>query len=125
MDYNQYYLDQAKGSIQQYQVFRGSPFQRGYGLGNAFKRFFTWAIPLLKQYAMPIAKNVGKEIVNNVANVANDAIEGKNIKDSVKDRIQTSLEKLKNQKGSGKRKRKQKQNIYKKSKKQRTLDIFD
>ena len=54
---------------------------------------------------MPIAKNVSKEIVNNVVNVANDDIEGKDIKNSVKERIQNSLEKLKNQKGSGKSKR--------------------
>ena len=100
MDYNQYYLDQAKGSNPEYQVFRSSAFQKGYGLGNAFRKFFSWAIPILKQYALPIAQNVGKEIVNNVANVANEAIEGKNIKASAKERFQTSLEKLKNQKGS-------------------------
>lgn len=137
MDFNSYYINQANG----YPVFRGASFQRGYGLGNVFRRFMSWAIPLFKEYGLPLVKSMGKEIVTNAASVANDAIEGKNIKESAKEKIIDSLEKLKQQKGSGlkkktsnlnkkseeqktktkKRRKKQKQ----KSNKKRKLDIFD
>ena len=110
MDFNKYYLDQTSGS--NYPVFRGVAFQRGYGLGNFFQRFFSWVIPHLKQHALPIAKEIGKEVVSNVANIANDAIEGRDIKESAKRNIKTSLEKL--QKGKGiKRKRINNQNSKK------------
>ena len=71
-------MDQAVGNS--FPVFQGPSFQRGYGLGNVFKRFISWAIPLLKEYALPIAKNVGKEVINTAASVAHEAIEGKDIK---------------------------------------------
>lgn len=117
MDFNNYYLNQANG----YPVFRGSPYQKGYGLGNAFRRFISWAIPILKEYGLPVAKSIGKEIITNVADIANDAIEGKDIKESAKEKFKTSLEKLQQGKGI-KRKRKQKKT---KNKKTRKLDIFD
>jgi len=121
MDFNKYYLEQTKGS--NYPVFRGAPFQRGYGLGNAFRKFISWAIPLLKEYALPIAKNVGKEIVHNVANVATDAIEGKDIKESARENFKTSLDKLK-QTGRG-IKRKKNQNYKTRKITKRYFDIFD
>lgn len=118
MDFNKYYVDQATS----YPVFKGSTYQRGYGLGNAFRRFISWAIPLLKEYGLPIAKSIGKEIVTNAATVATEALEGKNIKESAKEKILTSLEKLKQQKGNGiKRKSKSSKKLIKK----RKLDIFD
>lgn len=138
MDFNNYYLNQANG----YPVFRGASFQRGYGLGSVFRRFISWAIPLLKEYGLPIAKSIGKELVTSAATVANEAIDGKDIKESAKEKIIDSLEKLKTQKGNGlkrkkrttkkkvkhqkgnglKRKRKNKKN---KPNKTRKLDIFD
>lgn len=97
MDFKKYYLDQALGNS--YPVYRGSAFQKGYGLGGYFRKFFSWALPLLKEHGLPIAKNVGKEIVQNIASIANDAIEGKNIKESAKEKIKSSFNKIKQGKG--------------------------
>lgn len=109
MDFNKYYLDQASGN---YPVFRGSVYQRGYGLGNVFQRFFSWALPLLKQHALPIAKVLGKEVINNVASVANDAIDGRDIKESVNEKLKNTLEKL--QKGKGVKRKSNKESKKKK-----------
>lgn len=116
MDFNNYYLNQASGIP----VFRGSIYQRGYGLGNAFRRFISWAIPILKEYGLPVVKSVGKEIISNVASIANEAIDGRNIKESAKEKFKTSLEKI--QQGKGIKKRKQ---IKQRKQKTRKLDIFD
>lgn len=91
MDFNQYYLDQAAGN---YPVFKGSRFQRGYGLGNAFRRFLSWALPLLRQHALPLAKNIGKEVISNAASIATDAIDGKDVKEAAKEKFKSSIEKL-------------------------------
>lgn len=115
MDFNKYYVDQATGN---YPVFRGSAFQRGYGLGNIFQRFFSWALPLLKQHALPIAKQIGKEVVSNVAGIANDAIEGRDIEESAKEKFKNSLEKI--QKGRGQKRKKS----FHKSVSKKYRDIF-
>lgn len=117
MDFNKYYLDQIEGT-NSFSVFRGSPYQRGYGLGSAFRRFISWAIPLLKEYALPIIKNVGKDIVHNAAHVAKEAIDGRDIKESAKEKFKSSIEKL-HQFGRGKKRKK------KFLKLKRKLDIFD
>lgn len=117
MDFNKYYLDQANG----YPVFRGAPMQRGYGLGNVFRRFISWAMPFLKEYGLPVAKNIGKEIITNAASVANDAIEGKDIKESATQKFKTSLEKL-TQRGKG---IKRKRNLEKESKKAKIKSTFE
>jgi len=121
MDFNKYYMDQAVGNS--FPVFQGPLFQRGYGLGNVFKRFISWAIPLLKDYALPIAKNVGKEVINTAASVAQEAIEGKDIKESAKEKIKNTLQNLK-QTGKG-LKRKKSFSKPKPKRTKRELDIFD
>lgn len=118
MDYNKYYLDQASGN---YPVFRGSAYQRGYGLGNVFQRFFSWAIPFFKQHGLPIVKNVGKEVVHNIASIAKEAIDGRDIKESVEEKLKNSLEKF--QKGKG-IKRKNKNKRIRKKKIRKFRDIF-
>ena len=55
MDFYNYYLNQADRNY-----FRGTPYQRGYGLGGAFKSFFRWILPLIK----PIAQNVGRDLIH-------------------------------------------------------------
>lgn len=120
MDFKSYYLNQADGS-----VFRGAAFQKGYGLGGAFRRFFTWFLPLLKEHTLPIAKNFGKEIVQNVANIANDAINGENIEESAKKHVENSMKKI-NQSGKGYIKKRNLKNTKLKSnlKNKRLIDIF-
>lgn len=121
MDFNKYYLDQALGNS--FPVYRGSTFQKGYGLGGVFRRFFSWALPLLKEHGLPLAKNLGKEIISNVASIASEAIDGKNVGESAKEKIKSSFEKL-NQTGKGYKRRK-KSSLKSKQKKKRVLDIFD
>lgn len=132
MDFNNYYTQQARQTTP---VFRGSPFQRGFGIGNVFKRFFRWVIPIIKSNAIPIVKNVGKEALKTVVHIANDTIDGKDFKTSAKSQIKNSLNNMASQYGSGKKKSKKKsvykqvkttkKPVIKKSKKTRKLDIFD
>lgn len=103
-------------------VFRGSPYQRGYGLGGAFRRFFSWALPILKQNLTPAISNIGKELVQGVSNVTTDAISGKDVESSAKENFRKAVKNLGGHVGSGyKRKRKSKNFSHKK----RKLDIFD
>ena len=74
----------------------------------------------MKEHALPIAKKIGKEVVHNVAGIANDAIEGRDIKESAKEKFKTSFDKL--QKGKGLKKRKKSFKNSSKSKKRK--DIF-
>ena len=38
MDFDSYYVTQAKENLP---VLRGAAYQRGYGFGNVFRRFFS------------------------------------------------------------------------------------
>ena len=136
MDFNNYYTQQAKQSIP---VFKGSPYQRGFGIGNVFRRFFRWVIPIIKSNALPIVTNVGKEAIKTAVNIANDTIDGKDFKSSAKSQIKNSLNNMASQYGSGKKKKQTKKKLLYKQvkttkkpsstkiskKKTRRLDIFD
>lgn len=114
MDFKKYYLQQTGGN---YPIFRGTHFQRGYGIGGVFRRLFSWFMPILKEHALPASKNIGKEIIKSTSDFANDLIDGK------KDFFISDKNPNKNQKGNGyKRKRNLKKDIKKKNKKFK--DIF-
>ena len=116
MDFNSYYLNQATNN-----VFRGAPVQRGYGLGGAFRKFFSWALPILKETLRPTLQNLGKEVIGGVSNFANDTLQGKDIESSAKQRFRETIQNLKGQSGKGyKRKRHRQIGASKKIK-----DIFD
>ena len=120
MDFKNYYLNQASGNDN---VFRGVAYQKGYGLGGAFKRFFSWALPLIKENLKPTVSNIGKELISGVSNLATDAIQGKNLEHSAKERFKQGVKNLGGQVGEG---YKRKRNLKKRArKKKRTLDIFD
>jgi hypothetical protein len=118
----------------EYNVFQGTKFQRGFGFGNIFKKLFM-VMPIFEQKAVPILKSVGKSIIKGTTNFAEDAIEGKNVKESAKRRFEESLDELSDKagvmRGNGFRKpinnkRKKENNIRKKKKKnKRDFDIFD
>ena len=93
MDFNKYYVDQASNS--RYPVFRGMDIQRGYGLGGIFKKFFSWIMPIVREHALPVTKTIGKEMLKGAINVANDSLEGKNVKESAKSRTKEVLNNLK------------------------------
>lgn len=103
MDFNTYYSNQASGN---HPVFRGAAYQKGYGLGGIFRRFFSWALPILKENLTPTVKNVGKELVHGVSNATIDAIQGKDLEASAKERFKQAVKNLGGHVGSGyKRKR--------------------
>jgi hypothetical protein len=117
-----------------YNVFQGTKYQRGYGFGNIFKKLFKWVMPIFEQKAVPILKTVGKTILKGTTNFAEDAIDGKNVKESAKRRFEESLDELSDKagvmRGNGfkrpiNKKRKIAINKKKKKKEKRDFDIFD
>lgn len=113
MDFKKYYELQA---AQNFPIYRGNRYMRGYGFGSVFKRFFRWILPIVKENALPVAKNIGKEAIKSAINIANDTIDGKTFSESAKSNMKKSLNSLSEQYGRGK-KRKISGSFLKKSKK--------
>ena len=127
MDYHQYNKNQAETN---FPVFRGVKYQRGYGLGGVFRRLFRFIMPLVKEHGLPLLRSVGESAIKGVSNLANDAIKGKNLKESAEQRFKETFKELKDKtlmKGSGiNRKRKSLIRTLKpKITKKRKKDIFD
>lgn len=125
MNYQDYYLSQVSGGLP---GFEGVAFQKGYGVGSIFKKFFKWVIPIIRENALPVLnktiENVKNEALNGFNNFTNDIInEEKSIKESAKNRFNESITNLKRkiQSGSGKKLRKK----LKKSKNNHSTCIFD
>ena len=82
MNWNDYYLPQTGYGIDS--IYRAPMYQRGYGLGNAFKRFFRWIVPIFKQHALPALKSgataLKDEALSSASNIVNDVLEGKDLK---------------------------------------------
>ena len=88
--------------------FEGVRYQKGFGLlGNLFAK----ALPYLKQFG----KYIGKKLLGLGSDIASDVVDGKPIKESVKQRVKSSakivaedgMTKLQDlfQKGNGRRRR--------------------
>lgn len=119
-DFSHHYQQQA-GGLSDITVFRGQPYQRGYGFGSVFRRF-----------GIPILKFLGKQLVKTGINIGNDYLQGNNLRASFKTHgkqgIRSSakeglkkLNELLDQSGTGIRKRSVKQ---KKTLKRLKRDIF-
>ena len=140
MNYKEYYENQAGSD---FPVYRGYANQRGYGLGGIFKTLYKFIMPMFKTHALPILKKgaefVGTEAVRTASNIANDAISGRNFKESAREHFNDAVNTISSkaqsslQSGTG-RKRKVKnaervklKNIFKKHKlpTRRIRDIFD
>jgi len=101
--------------------FEGVRYQKGFGL---FGSLFAKVLPYLKQFG----KYIGKKLLGIGADVASDVVEGKPIKESVKQRVKSSakliaedgMTKLQEllQKGNGRRKALAKTKIKKVKRKQ-------
>jgi hypothetical protein len=56
----------------------GAKNQKGYGLGNVFRSFYRWIVPVFKTHALPLLKEganaKGTETVKTIAKVANDTL---------------------------------------------------
>lgn len=123
-NFNQYYQRQAGSGFTDIQVFRGFPYQRGYGLGSLIKRF-----------GVPILKVIGKHVLKTGVNVGQDVLDKKDFKESIKQRARIGLRdvandslnkarNLLNQTGKG-MKRKKLYKKKKKGKKRKRKDVFD
>ena len=73
-------------------AFHGVRVQRGYGLGRLLKGLFRAAVPLLKQGA----RAVGRTALKTGARVANDMLQGQNLKSSLKTRGLQARQELQN-----------------------------
>jgi len=97
--YEEYYSRQNGGEIP---VFAGSRVQRGHGLGSILGGFFRrLVLPFLKTNSKTMLENAMKTGMD----VANDVIDGKSFKDSVKTHVPAGIKRtarnLKFQSGSG------------------------
>jgi hypothetical protein len=116
-------------------IFRGNPYQRGYGLGGAFRRFFNWVVPLFQKHAVPALESgmkvVGKSALSAAADIAKDVASGRNVKEAAETHINSAVELLKEKaekklSGNGiKRKSKFKKYVILKKQKKSFNDIFD
>lgn len=85
-------------------VYRSVLYQRGYGLGydidlgQTYGLGFSDGLMSLIRYALPMLKGglqyLGKQAVSTAANIAQDAIEGKNVRDSAKEHISKAGEEI-------------------------------
>jgi hypothetical protein len=114
MDFNKYYRDQIDGHHRYY-----SPsFQKGYGIGSMFKKFFKWVLPVIKEHAFPILKGayntVKTDVTKGFNNFESDLQNGdKSIKDSFKQRLDETVDSIKRKFQSGQGRRPKKVRIIK------------
>lgn len=115
-DFTSHYRDQAGKGYSDIPIYRGQPYQRGYGLGSFFKRI-----------GIPILKFLGKHLLQTGVNIGQDILDKKDFKDSLKKRgkegaratARETLNKLNtilDQSGSGIRKRGKRKKVTKKKK---------
>ena len=102
--YEQYYVNQAKQKGGNLPAFHGARFQRGYGLGSIFKGQFRWAMPHLQEGA----KVIGRKALQTGVNVAQDVLDGDNIKKAISKQAKQALglpaqNSLQGQSGAGKK----------------------
>jgi hypothetical protein len=76
-------------------VYYGARYQRGMRIGSMFKSFARWILSVAKTHVVPAlkdaAKFVGSEDIKTAANIATDAIDGKELNESVKERAKESI----------------------------------
>ena len=75
-----YYQNQAGGALSDINIFRGVPYQRGYGIGSIFKRF-----------GIPLLKFLGRNILKTGMAIGADVLANGNIKDIVKTRAKQGV----------------------------------
>lgn len=74
-NFKNYYTSQVGGGISDINVFRGLPYQRGYGIGSLFARF-----------GIPVLKFLGKHLLSTGVAVGSDILAKRNAKESLKER---------------------------------------
>ena len=102
-DFRRYYQSQAGSGLSDIRIFKGFPYQRGYGIG-AFVRLL----------GVPLLHFLGRPLLSTGMSIRSDMIAKKNIKESVKQRLKeggksaaqeglSKLSSLVEQAGSGRR----------------------
>lgn len=124
--FEEYYSNQGGNGLPYY---KGISLQRGSGLGGIFKSMYRMVLPLFKSGA----RALGKQALKSGIDIANDYVQGKDLKTASEQRAREAAKiltdkastKVKTMIGGNKRKRvKKKLLIRKKYRKQYTPDIF-
>lgn len=106
-------------------AFRGPVMQKGYGLGGFFKGMARTFAPVLKKGLL----TVGRKALETGVQVMNDVADGRNFKNSVKQRSKEGLKNVFINKPSTRkpvsRKRIAKKSTSKAKRARRSVDIFD
>ena len=90
--YEEYYLNQTGRGLA---TFTGARYQWGHGLGNILRSLTKFALPFLKKGA----KAVGKQVMKTGMNIAQETMQGQNIKKAAKQHLSQGLKELVNQHG--------------------------
>jgi hypothetical protein len=83
--------------------FRGTPYQRGAGLGSFFRSLFRMAVPVIKS----AAGHIGRQALSSGADIAHDILKGRPIGEAVEEHALAGVNELvgkvkkPSQKGSG------------------------
>ena len=88
MNFENYYKLQAQNKQP---LYSGVRYQRGFGFGDVFQKFFKWITPIVKEAFVPLVKKTGKKALKTVIDIASDTLDGKDFKSSSKDRIKNSI----------------------------------
>lgn len=74
-DFTSHFKQQAGKGFDDITIYRGQPYQRGYGFGSIFRRI-----------GIPILKFFGKELLKTGINVGKDVLDDKKFKEALKTR---------------------------------------
>ena len=93
MNQNNYYKAQRGG--RSFDGYKGTYWQKGYGLGGTFQKFWKWIVPIFKKHALPSIQTgletLGNEGISTVKNIAKDVMQGKKFKESAEDNIDIAV----------------------------------
>ena len=78
-----YYENQVGGGRDGLEVYRGSRYQRGAGLGGAIRGILKLGLPMLKKAATSLGRHVLSTGADVGGRLASDILSGKSVKQSV------------------------------------------
>jgi hypothetical protein len=87
-----YYIQQSGGQFSPV-VFQGYKYQRGRGFGSFFSSLFRRISPFLKT----VGADIGKTLLNTGSHLIDDAVIGRNFKESARDRFSSAGKDILNQ----------------------------
>ncbi|RWR98795.1 hypothetical protein B4U79_08254 [Dinothrombium tinctorium] len=129
-DFKTYYCNQAGHGVTPFNIYKGIPYQKGYGLFSSY--FSRYGIPLLKYLGSKVL-STGKKVATDIylKNEAPKEAVKRRLKEFGRTTLEDAIKKLSDQQGAGivKKRKKANNKKVKKSKKVREKkklkDIFD